>query len=499
MKKIILVVLDGFGIRNKEVGNAIKQADTPVIDRLLSEYPNTLLEASGPSVGLPKGQCGNSEVGHITLGSGRITKQPLVLINDEIKTKSFFSNKNLLNVIEHVNKNESSLHVVGLLSNGGVHSSINHFYAVLALAKLKKIKKLYFHIFTDGRDTSPTSGKGFVSDLEEKIAKLNLGEIASVCGRYYAMDRDNKWDRTKKAYDLITTGFGNSFRSAAGCLEKHYKNGVTDEFINPSLIKQKGIINNNDGIIFINFRNERMKQLLDAFVKDDFNLFKPKKFENLSICSLYNIHENVAYAFDTNKLKNVFGEYIDNLDFSQARVAETEKYAHVTHFFDGGEDLELKNCDKFLIPSPNVATYDMKPEMSAALITEEVLKLLDDEYDFILINFANTDMVGHTGNFKAAIEATEIVDFCLGKIVEAAEANFYDMVITADHGNAEEMLDDEANVVTSHTTNKVPFIILDKNIKLKSEGTIADVIPTLIDIYEVKKPKEMTGESLIEK
>ena len=499
MRKVLLVILDGFGIRNDKHGNAVKLADTPILDKLFTEYPNLLLDASGENVGLPKHQCGNSEVGHITIGSGRTVKQPLLIINEKIKNKEFFKSEEINTVMDHVLENDSSLHIVGLLSDGGVHSSINHFYAVLAYAKLKKVKKVYFHLFTDGRDTSPTKGKIFVQELLDKCDKLNLGEIGSLCGRYYAMDRDNKWERTKRAYDLLVYGVGNQFRNPFVCLEKHYKNGVTDEFINPSLFKEKSVIQDNDGIIFVNFRPERMKQLLDTFFVSDFKEFKTKNYKNLKMASIFNIYKKLSFEYQMQDINNTFGEYIDNLEFSQFRIAETEKFAHITKFFNGGQDLKLKHAKEILIPSPNVATYDLKPEMSAGIITEKLLQELEEEYDFMLVNFANTDMVGHTGNLKAAVDAVEIVDFCLGKVIEKALDNFYDVLITADHGNVEEMLDKNDNIITSHTNNKVPFIILDKEIKLKTEGSLKDIVPTILDIYEISKPKEMDGESLINK
>lgn len=497
MKKIVMVILDGFGIRNEKKGNAVRLASTPVLDKLYAEFPHASLIASGTEVGLPKGQMGNSEVGHITLGSGRIVKQPLVLLNEEIKSKKIFENEVLLNVINHVKENNSSLHFVGLLSNGGVHSSITHFYAMLALAKLKKVDKVYFHFFTDGRDTSPVSGKKFVEEFQNKMEKLNVGKIGTIIGRYYAMDRDNRWDRTKKAYDMLVTGIGNSFRSAEGCLEKHYKNGVTDEFINPCVINKDSMIKENDGVIFLNFRPDRMKQLLDAFRKKNFKEFETKEFTNLKMASLFNIYKGLDFVKEMEEVKNTFGDYLDSLDFKQARIAETEKYAHVTYFFDGGRELKLKNCDKYLIPSPKVPTYDMQPEMNVSEVAETVINLMEEDYDFILVNFANPDMVGHTGNLEATIKSIEACDLCLGKIIESAQVHFFDVVVTSDHGNAEFMLDRFNNIITSHTTNEVPFIICNNDYEIKRNGSLKDVVPTLIDMYEIKKPDEMTGESLI--
>lgn len=497
MKKVILLILDGFGINNNEYGNAIKQAKTPVLDKLLGFFPNSELEASGTEVGLPKGQMGNSEVGHMTIGSGRINPQALTYINDKIKSKEFFENDVLLDMMDYVNQKGSTLHIIGLLSNGGVHSSANHFYAALAMAKLNKVKRVCFHFITDGRDTSPTSGLQFVTDFMERAKKLNLGELATISGRYYAMDRDNRWERIKKVYNALVFGVGNEFRTYESCFNEHYKRDITDEFINPSIITRGKEIKDGDAVLFINFRPERMKELIETFTNENFKMFKTKQFENLRLVSLFNINENVEYAFDTEKPTKTFGEYIDGLDFTQVRIAETEKYAHVTYFFDGMKDFNSKKCEKILIPSPQVSTYDTKPEMSVGEVTETVLNVMENDYDFILVNFANPDMVGHTGNIEATISAIEICDFCLGKIFEKAKENFYELIITADHGNAEKMLNKDGTPITSHTTSKVPFILCNENYKLKKEGSLKDIIPTIIDIYEIKKPDVMTGESLL--
>ena len=497
MKKIILLILDGFGIYDEYKGNAVKLANTPVLDRLMSEYPCSELNASGEYVGLPKGQMGNSEVGHMTIGSGRITKQSLTLINDKIKNKDFFDNDVILNLIEHVNKNNSVLHLVGLISNGGVHSSTNHFYAALALAKLKGVKNVCFHFITDGRDTPPKSAKAFINNFMEKAASLNLGKISSIVGRYYAMDRDSKWERTAKAYNAMVYNMGNEFKNASNCLDAHYKSNITDEFVNASVITGGSKISHNDGVLFINFRPERMQQLIDAFTEPNFKMFNVAKLENVKFASIFKIHKNIEFAYQIEDIKNTFGEYLACLEYRQIRIAETEKYPHVTHFFDGDKDIIDKNYSKVLVPSPKVPTYDMKPEMSVGDVTSETLKAIDEDYDFVLVNFANPDMVGHTGNIKAAIDAIEMCDFCVGKIEEKAKENFYDLVITADHGNAEYMLDKNDNPVTSHTTNKVPFIICDSKYNIAPGGELADIVPTIIDIYEIKKPDEMTGHSLI--
>lgn len=498
MKKIILLILDGLGIYPDYEGNAVTRANTPVLDRIMNEYPCTELEASGEYVGLPSGQMGNSEVGHMTIGSGRINKQSLSLINEKIKSKDFFDNEVLDSVMEHVNKNDSTLHLIGLLSTGGVHSSSNHFYAALALAKLRHVKRVCFHFITDGRDTPPSSARTFIDSFMEKAEKLNLGVISTINGRYYAMDRDNKWERTKKAYDSMVFGRGNVFKNYSNCLDAHYRSNITDEFVNPSVIEGGSRIRENDGVLFINFRPERMKQLIEAFTNPSFNIFETVQYKNVMFRSIFKIHDNVPYAYKMDDIKNTFGEYLSSLEYKQIRIAETEKYNHVTYFFDGGKEINDKNYNKVLVPSPKVPTYDMKPEMSVGEVTGEVLKAMDEDYDFILVNFANPDMVGHTGKLKATIDAIEIVDFCLGKIEEKAKNDFYTLVVTADHGNSEYMIDPNGNAVTSHTTNKVPFIICDNKYTLRQNGELRDIVPTIIDMYEIKKPSEMTGTSLLD-
>ena len=497
MKKIILLILDGYGINKSDFGNAIKEAKTPVMDKLLMMYPNSELEASGTFVGLPKGQMGNSEVGHMTIGSGRVTPQPLTFINEKIKNKEFFDNELLNNTIDYVLENNSNLHLIGLLSNGGVHSSINHFYAVLALAKMKGLKNIVLDIITDGRDTPVKSGINFVSEFMDKADKLGIGCISTISGRYYAMDRDNRWERIKKSYNAIVYESGNNFPNYNVCFNEHYKTNITDEFINPSVITPGKSIKEKDAVLFMNYRPERMKELISALTDKNFKMFRTKHFENVKFVSLFNIHKNIPFAFETTKPNNTLGEYLMELDYTQARIAETEKYAHVTHFFDGTKDLNSPNIEKFLVPSPDVPTYDMKPEMSVGEVTSTVLKEIENDYDFILVNFANPDMVGHTGNYKAVVDAIEICDFCLGKIYEKAKEHFYELIITADHGNAEKMLNRDKTPITSHTTSKVPFIICNDEIKLKPEGTLIDIAPTIIDLYEIKKPDVMTGESLI--
>ncbi|MEG2457442.1 MAG: 2,3-bisphosphoglycerate-independent phosphoglycerate mutase [Bacilli bacterium] len=497
MKKIILIVLDGFGLSDKTEGNAIKQAATPNIDSFLGVFPHAELNASGVDVGLPKNQMGNSEVGHMTIGSGRVIKQPLSIINDKIKSKEFFSNEKLIDVMNHVKENNSTLHLIGLLSSGGVHSSSSHFYAALAMAKLQHVNKVVFHFITDGRDSSVMGAKKFIADFMAKAEKLQLGVIGSISGRYYAMDRANEFNRIKKAYDAMCYGQGNYFRTYNDALDVHYKNGITDEFINPSIITKGAEIKDNDSVLFINFRPDRMKQLIDAMCDVKFNVFKTKRYNNVKFCSIFKLHNSIDYAYELETINNTFGEYIAGLDFKQARISETEKYNHVTFFFDGCKILMDKSINKIIVPSLNIPTYDKKPEMSLGDVTSNLLSIMEDDYDFILCNFANPDMVGHTGNLKATMDAIEICDFCLGKIFEKSMEHLYDLVIVSDHGNAERLLNSDGSFNTEHTTSKVPFIICSDEYKLKEEGSLSDVIPTIIDMYDIKKPDEMTGKSLL--
>ena len=497
MNKTILLILNGFGIRNEENGNAVKLAHTPYLDKFLAMYPNTLLDASGPSVGLPKGVSGNDAAGYLTIGSGRSIDSPLKLINDSIKDKTFYENKELINVMEHVNKNNSALHIVGLLSDGNNHSSLKHFYALLALAKLYEVKKVYFHFFTDGRDSNTNNAMNLIDDVVSKIEKAGIGSIGTLIGRYYAMDKDEKWDRIEKCYDLLVNGKGLHFNDSASCLNKHYNSGVGDEFINASVIDKTSTIKDDDAIIFTNLRRDGIKALIDAFKVKDFDEFIVEKFKNLKISTLFSVYKGVNSAFDIPDIKNTFGGYLDGLSFRQARISETENRNNVTYYFDGYQNTKYKLCDKYLIKSPNITTYDQKPELSIAEVTEAAISAINDDEDFILVDFSNANTLGHTGMFKPTFDSVEIIDFCVGKIHDEAKKEFYNLIITSTHGNAEEMLDDEGNVSNKNTSNKVPFILCNDKYKLKSHGTLADVIPTIIDLYEIKKPNDMSGESLI--
>ncbi len=497
MKKIILLILDGFGLRDTESGNAISMSNIPNIKKIMAEYPVTSLEASGEAVGLPKGECGNSEVGHMTIGAGRCTPQPLTIINNKIKDKSFFENDSLLDLMDYVNDNNSTLHMIGLISSGNTNSSMEHFYATLALAKIRKVKNVVFHFITDGRDSLPMEAENLIDSFMEKINKLGLGTIGTICGRYYAMDHDSNYERVKKAYDALVYNIGNNFTDYNRCLNLHYKNNITDEFINPSIITKGSYIKDGDGVLFLNYRPEAMKELISSFVQRDFNMFNVKKFNSLKCLSLYGVSEDIDAAYTNETLLNTFGKYLADLEFKQARISETEKYQHVTYYFDGAEDIFDKNLYKMQVPSAKVPRFDMKPEMSATEITEAVLKAMEDDFDFILVNYANPDALGHTGNIPACIRGLESLDVCIGHILEKAQDNFYELVITSDHGNIEYMKDTDGNIITTHTDNKVPFIICNTNYKLKENGTLQDVVPTIIDMYEISKPKEMTGESLL--
>ncbi len=499
MKKIILLILDGFGIRENENGNAIKMSNLANITKILTKYPVCELVTGGEEVGLPKGVIGNSETGHITIGSGRTIMQPYTMINNSIKDKSFFDNDNLLDLMDHVSENKSTLHLIGLISTSTNHSSIDHFYAILALAKIKGINNVIFHFITDGEDSGQKTSKEVIDNFMQKIEKLGIGKIGTICGRYYAMDNDGNYELVKKAYDMMVHNIGNTFSSYEKCIDLHYKNNITDEFINPSVITKGSNIKENDGVLFVDFRPERMEELISSFVDETFNMFNVKKFKNVKYMALYSTSNLIDGAYTNETVSNTFGKYLADLGFKQARIAEVPKYQHVTYFFDGAEEFSDKNLYKILIPSPKVARYDIKPEMNIVEVTTAVLDAMEDDFDFILVNFANPDMVGHSGNIQAVVRALEACDICIGKILEKANENFYDLVITSDHGNVELMKNNDGEINTSHTDSKVPFIICNEKYKLKETGTLRDVIPTIIDMYEISKPKEMTGESLIVK
>ncbi len=493
MKKVLLCVLDGVGLSKIKDGNALINANKPNIDYLMKEYPNKGINASGTFVGLPDGQMGNSEVGHLTIGAGRIIYQSLELINRAIKDESFYSNESFLNAIRHAKENNSKLHIMGLLSDGGVHSHINHIKALLKLCKKEDFSNVYFHIFTDGRDTFKESSISYIDDLNNEINELGIGKICTISGRYYAMDRDKRWDRLKKCYDVIVNNTGNKCDNYKKYITDSYEKGITDEFIEPVIIDESGKIEENDSIIWANFRPDRAIQILRSLVDPNFDGFDRKIFNNLYLTTMMYVSDDVKsdIAFKKEIIDNTLGIYLSKLGKKQLRIAETEKYAHVTYFFDGGRDLDLNLCDRVLIPSPKVATYDLKPEMSAREITSNLLEKMDNNYDFIFLNFANGDMVGHTGNYDMTKKAIETIDEMIGKLYKKCMEDEYLFIITADHGNAEEMIDENGNVVTSHTTNLVPFIVTDKNLNIDNVNKLSDIAPFVLNYMNLNLPDEM--------
>ena len=493
MKKVLLCVLDGVGLSKIKDGNALINANKPNIDYLMKEYPNKGINASGTFVGLPDGQMGNSEVGHLTIGAGRIIYQSLELINRAIKDESFYSNESFLNAIRHAKENNSKLHIMGLLSDGGVHSHINHIKALLKLCKKEDFSNVYFHIFTDGRDTFKESSISYIDDLNNEINELGIGKICTISGRYYAMDRDKRWDRLKKCYDVIVNNTGNKCDNYKKYITDSYEKGITDEFIEPVIIDETGKIEENDSIIWANFRPDRAIQILRSLVDPNFDGFDRKIFNNLYLTTMMYVSDDVKsdIAFKKEIIDNTLGIYLSKLGKKQLRIAETEKYAHVTYFFDGGRDLDLYLCDRVLIPSPKVATYDLKPEMSAREITSNLLEKMDNNYDFIFLNFANGDMVGHTGNYDMTKKAIETIDEMIGKLYKKCVEDEYLFIITADHGNAEEMIDENGNVVTSHTTNLVPFIVTDKNLNIDNVNKLSDIAPFVLNYMNLNLPDEM--------
>ena len=507
-KPTVLMILDGYGLRDKTEGNAVALANTPVMDKLMAEYPFVKGNASGLSVGLPDGQMGNSEVGHMNMGAGRIIYQELTKITKSIEDGEFFENKALLAACENVKKNDSALHLMGLVSDGGVHSHITHIYGILELAKRQGIEKVYVHCFLDGRDTPPASGKEYVEQLEAKMKEIGVGEVASVSGRYYAMDRDNNWDRVQKAYDSLTKGEGVQAEDAVKAMEDSYAKDVTDEFVLPTVITENGkpvsVVKENDSVIFFNFRPDRAREMTRAFCDDKFTGFDRPFIKTTFVCfkDYDETIPNKLIAFEKEHIVNTFGEYLAKCGKTQLRLAETEKYAHVTFFFNGG--VEEPNVDeaRLLVNSPkDVATYDLKPEMSAPEVGMDLVEAIkSDKYDVIVINFANPDMVGHTGVIPAAIKAVERVDGLVGDAVQAVKDMDGVLFICADHGNAEKMIDYETGEPhTAHTTNPVPFILVNADPKytLREGGCLADIAPTLLQIMGLEQPKEMTGKSLL--
>ena len=504
MKPLVLCILDGFGHNPDSYGNAVAAAKKPNLDRLFASCPHTLIGASGMDVGLPDGQMGNSEVGHTNIGAGRIVYQELTRITKSIEDGDFFENEALVEAMKNAAADGRALHLMGLLSDGGVHSHITHLYGLLEMAKRCGVKEVNVHCFMDGRDVPPTSGKEYIEQLEAKMAEIGIGRIASVMGRYYAMDRDNRWDRVEKAYAAMVYGEGNKADSAVKAMEDSYAAEVTDEFVVPTVIAGGSRIKAGDSVIFFNFRPDRAREITRTLVDPDFTGFERKNgfFPLTYVCfTQYDATmPGVLVAFHPQSLVNTFGEYISKLGKTQLRIAETEKYAHVTFFFNGGKEEPYAGEDRALIHSPKVATYDLKPEMSAYEVCDEMIRRIESgKYDVIILNFANCDMVGHTGVFDAAVKAVEAVDTCVGRIVEALEKCGGAMLLTADHGNADKMYEADGSPFTAHTTNPVPFLVYGvKDAKLREGGRLADIAPTMLKIMGLAQPAEMTGKSIIE-
>ena len=496
-----LIIMDGFALGEDIPGNAVRAAATPQLDYLFSQYPFCQLEASGLDVGLPDGQMGNSEVGHTNIGAGRVVFQDLPRISRAIEDGTFFENPAYLAAVKACQETGGALHLMGLLSDGGVHSHIEHLFALLELAKRHGLEQLYIHVFLDGRDVSPTSGKEYLRQLQEKIRELGVGQIADVMGRYYAMDRDSRWNRLQRAYDAIANGEGPLEEDPLAAVQRSYDAGATDEFLEPVVCTPQGHLRAGDSVIFFNFRPDRARELTRALVDPDFDPIKRSRgcFPLHFVCTTeYDASmPNVSVAFPHQPLKNIFGQYLSDLGLTQLRIAETEKYAHVTFFFNGGQEGVFPGEDRCLIPSPKVATYDRKPEMSAPAVTDEAIRRIESgKYDVIILNFANCDMVGHTGVFEATVEAVETVDACVARVVKATTDLGGVALITADHGNAEQMLDEDGQPFTAHTTNPVPFCIVGAAVRLR-DGRLADIAPTMLDLMGLNQPEEMDGKTLI--
>ncbi|MCM3254250.1 2,3-bisphosphoglycerate-independent phosphoglycerate mutase [Priestia aryabhattai] len=506
-KPVALIILDGFALRDEDKGNAVTHAKKPNFDRFWNEYPHATLQASGEAVGLPEGQMGNSEVGHLNIGAGRIVYQSLTRVNVAIREGEFEQNETLVAAVKHAKEKGTNLHLFGLLSDGGVHSHIEHLYALLRLAKSEGLEKVYIHGFLDGRDVAPQSAETYLKELNEKIEEYGVGEIATLSGRYYSMDRDKRWERVEKSYRAMVYGEGPSYTSAEECVKDSYKNGIYDEFVLPSVItKEDGspvaTIQDEDAVIFYNFRPDRAIQISNTFANEDFRSFDrgEKHPKNLHFVCLTHFSETVDgyVAFKPINLDNTLGEVLSQNNLKQLRIAETEKYPHVTFFMSGGREAEFPGETRILIDSPKVATYDLKPEMSAYEVTDALLAEIEgDKQDAILLNFANPDMVGHSGMLEPTVKAIETVDECLGKIVDAILAKGGTAIITADHGNADEVITLEGNPMTAHTTNPVPVIVTKQGLELREDGILGDLAPTMLTLLDVAQPKEMTGKTLI--
>ena len=499
---LALIILDGYGLNSNSVGNAIANANMPNLEQMFKENSLCTLKCSGLDVGLPDGQMGNSEVGHTNMGAGRIVYQELTRITKDISEEKFFDNSELISAVMHAKNNGTALHIMGLLSDGGVHSHTEHIYALLELAKRNDLTRVFVHCFMDGRDVPPSSGLGFIKQLQAKIDEIGVGQIATVSGRYYAMDRDQRWDRVAKAYDALVLGTAQYNPSAINVMEETYKNNVTDEFIEPTLVVKDGTISSNDAVIFANFRPDRAREITRTLVDNKFDGFDRKDgFKDIKFVCMTQYDAsmpNISVAYKPQSLENTFGEYISKLGLTQLRIAETEKYAHVTFFFNGGVENPYEGETRELVKSPDVATYDLKPEMSAYEVTEKALEHIESgKFDVIILNFANCDMVGHTGDFAAAVKACEVVDECVAKVVLAVSDACGTSIITSDHGNADKMLEsDGVSPFTAHTTNPVPMVLIGSSAKLR-DGKLCDIAPTMLELLGLEKPEEMDGSSLI--
>jgi len=497
MKKILTIIFDGFGLKDNENGNAVKAAKMRNFENLYNSFPHSKLYASEEKVGLLPGQVGNSEVGHMTIGSGRLNKSNECIINDFFKEVDE-TNESFARLLED---KEKRIHIMGLCSDGNIHAGVDDFISMFDLLYKNGFKNVYFHLITDGRDTQIDVAYKYISMIENKIKEYNVGSIASLCGRYYAMDRDNNYEKTKLYYDLVTKGIGTSVLNIENALKSMYAKGVYDEFIKPILVNPNGLIKDNDAIIWMNYRADRSKQILNAFTNPKFADFATKNYEKLDVYSFFEIDKNIkTNCFIGNKsIENPLGIYLSRLGLKQARIAESEKFAHVTYFFDGGYEGKIPGCDKFHVPSPEVATYDLKPEMNAVSVTKKVIDCMENDYDFILVNYANPDMVGHTGNMTATTTACMALDICLAKLIEKAEDNFYTIILMADHGNADTMINEDGSICTTHSLAMVPFVINDPKIKLKPEGDLTMVAPTILEYMDIAIPEEMKESgSLIE-
>lgn len=498
MKKVLLTIIDGFGYREEKKGNAVIAANPANIISLWKEYPHTTLQASGEEVGLPKGQMGNSEVGHLNIGAGRVVDQPLMQINHAIEDGSFFKNEVLLDVINHCKKNKSDLHLFCLLSDGGIHSHINHLFAMLDLCKKEEFSNVYVHAFLDGRDTLPNVALTYLDELDKKLKELGIGKLRDVSGRYYSMDRERMWNLTKEYYDLLVHNEGEKILSYKEYINASYEKGIMDEFIVPARLMDEGNLKENDGMVMVNFRPDRITQLFTAITNKEFKEFERVDFKNTKLVTMMTPEHTVIStpAFPPMHLTNTLGEYVASKGLKVLRIAEASKYPHVTYFFDGGEEKELPNTDKIIVPRKDVATYDLYPKMSAYEVADKLIEVMDN-YDLVILNFANCDMVGHTGKFDKVEEAVRAVDENVKRLYDASLEKGFTMFVTADHGNSEVMVDDKDEIITSHTTSPVPFIITDNNIKNIKSGKLGDIAPTILEYMGLDIPTEMTGNKLI--